>query len=183
LDAGWRIALGSVEIGVRVREEGDLVTGEEGFEEEGGGYLVDEVLAGDAVLLAGASAEEGVGFVGGEALIEEVEREGGVGGADEFDEGVGEGEGFEGLGAGGAVGVEGVADEEGVDVMLADEAGDGFEVGAEVGLGGGAVEGEEGLGGEAEGVGDGQADALVADVEREDAGWGHRGLLARIPFT
>jgi hypothetical protein len=68
-------------------------------------------------------------------------------------------------------------------VMLADEAGDGFEVGAEVGLGGGAVEGEEGLGGEAEGVGDGQADALVADVEREDAGWGHRGLLARIPFT
>jgi hypothetical protein len=45
--------------------------------------------------------------------------------------------------------------------MLAEEAGDGLEVGAE----GGAVEGEEGLGGKAEGVGDGEADALVADIE------------------
>jgi hypothetical protein len=55
-------------------------------------------------------------------------------------------------------------------VVLADEAGYGFEVGAEVG----SVEGEEGLGGEAEGVGDGEADAAVADVEREGAGVGHR---------
>jgi hypothetical protein len=29
------------------------------------------------------------------------------------------------------------------------------------------------LGGEAEGVGDGETDAAVADVEREDAGMGH----------
>jgi hypothetical protein len=88
---------------------------------------------------------------------------------------VGEGEGLEGLRAGGAVGVEGVADEEEFYFVLADEAGDGFEVGAEVG----AVEGEEGLGGEAEGVGDGEADALVADVEREDAGWRHGSSVLR----
>ena len=109
--------------------------------------------------------EEGVGVVGGEALVEEMVGEGGVG----FLEGLGEGLGFGGLGAGCAVGVEGIADEEDFDVVLADEAGDGFEVGAE----GGAVEGEEGLGGEAEGVGDGEADAAVADVEREGAGMGH----------
>ena len=54
-------------------------------------------------------------------------------------------------------------------MMLADEAGDGFEVRAEIG----AVEGEERLGGKAEGVGDGEADAAVADVECEGAGMGH----------
>ena len=35
------------------------------------------------------------------------------------------------------------------------------------------MEGEERLGGETEGVRDGEADAAVADVEREDAGMGH----------
>lgn len=65
--------------------------------------------------------------------------------------------------------MERVANEEGFDFVLADEAGDGFEVGAERG----AVEGEERLGGEAEGVGDGETDAAVADVESEDAGLGH----------
>ncbi len=148
-----------------------MVAGEEAFEEEGGGYLVDEVLAGDAVGLAGARAEEGVGVVGGEALVEEVVGQGGV----SFFEGFGEGEGFGGLRAGCAVGVERVAYKEGFDVVLADEAGDGFEVGAEMG----AVEGEEGLGGEAERIGDGQSDALVADVECEDAGWGHEASVLR----
>ena len=35
------------------------------------------------------------------------------------------------------------------------------------------MEGEERLGGETEGVGDGEADAAVSYVEREDAGMGH----------
>ena len=74
-------------------------------------------------------------------------RERGVG----FFESLGEGQRFEGLGAGGAVGVQGVTDDEGFYVVLADEAGDGFEVGAEVG----AVEGEERLRGEAKGIRDG----------------------------
>jgi len=105
-----------------------------------------------------------VGFLGGVTLVEEMVGERGVGGA-EFG---GEGLGFGGLGAGGAVGVERVADEEDLYAVLADEAGDGFEVGAEVG----AVDGEERLRGEAEGVGEGEADAAVADVESQDA----RGL-------
>jgi hypothetical protein len=174
---GGGLRLGGLGVRIGIGEEGDLVAGEETFEEEGGGYLVDEVLAGEAILGAGARAEfggvqEGMGVVGGEALVEEVEGEGGVGLAER----VGEGQGFEGLGAGGAIGVEGIADYQDFDLMLADETGDGFEVGAERG----AVEGEERLGGEAEGVGDGQADALVADVEREDAGgYGHEVSLLR----
>ena len=64
--------------------------------------------------------EEGVGIAGGETLVEEMVGERGVG----FFEGLGEGLGFGGLGAGCAVGVEGVTDEEGFDLVLADEAGD-----------------------------------------------------------
>jgi len=74
-------------------------------------------------------------------------RERGVG----FFESLGEGQCFEGLRTGCAVGVQWVADDEGLYLVLADEAGDGFEVGAEVG----AVEGEERLRGEAKGIRDG----------------------------
>ena len=86
-----------------------------------------------------------------------------------FFEGLGEGLGLGCLGAGRAVGVKGVADEKGFDLVLADETGDRFEVGAE----GGAVEGEERLGGKAERVCDGETDAAVAYVERESAGVRH----------
>ena len=107
--------------------------------------------------------------MGGEALVEEMDGESGVGLAGCFRQGLGEGLGFGSLGAGCAVGVDWIADEEDFDFVLADEAGDGFEIGAE----GGAVEGEERLRGEAEGVGDGETDAAVADVECEGAGMGH----------
>jgi hypothetical protein len=100
--------------------------------------------------------EKRVSVAGGEALVEEVMGEGGVG----FLEGMGEGLGLSCLRAGSAVGVEGITDNKDFDFVLADETGDGFEVGAE----GGAVESEEGLGGKAEGVGDGEANAAVADV-------------------
>lgn len=100
--------------------------------------------------------KEGVGVVGGEAFVEEMVGESGVG----LLECLGEGLGFGGLGAGRAVGVEGIADEEDLDFVLADEAGDSFEVGAE----GGAMESEEGLSGEAERVSDGETDAAVAYV-------------------
>jgi hypothetical protein len=157
--------------GVGIREESGIGAGEKAFEEKRGGYLIDDVFAikaGGAAGRAGGMAgevEEGVGVVGSEALVEEVVGEGGVG----FTEGVGEGLGLGCLGAGGAVDVEGVADEKGFDLVLADEAGDSFEVSAE----GGAVEREEGLGGEAERVGDGETDAAVADVQRESAGVRH----------
>jgi len=83
-----------------------------------------------------------VGLGGGEALVPEMDGEGvfqGAEGAEVFGEGLGLG----GLGAGGAVGVEGIADEEDFYFVLTDEAGDGFEVGAQRG----AMKGEERLGG------------------------------------
>jgi hypothetical protein len=105
--------------------------------------------------------EDGVGVVGGETLVEEMVGEGGM----SFLQGLSEGLGFGRLWAGPAVGVEGIADEEDLDLVLANEASDGFEVGAESG----AVESEERLCGEAEGVGDGETDSAVANVERERA--------------
>ena len=110
-----------------------------------------------------------MGLAGGEALVEQVVGEGGVGG----EEGLGEEFGFGGLGAGGAVGVEGKADDEGGDLVAADEAADGFEVCREPG----AVEGEERLRGEAETVGDGQTDAAVPYVEGESTAGGHGWLV------
>ena len=148
--------------GIRIGEKGGAGGGEKALEEKSGGDLVDDVFAvetGGAAGGAGGVAgeiEEGVGVVGGEALVEEMVGESGV----RLLEGLGEGLGFGGLGAGRAVGVEGIADEEDFDLVLADEAGDGFKVGAE----GGAVEGEERLGGETERVCDGETNAAVADV-------------------
>lgn len=69
--------------------------------------------------------EEGVCVVGGEAFVEKMDGEVGVG----FVQCLGEGLGFGGLGTGAAVGVEGIADEEDLDFVLTDETGDGFEVG------------------------------------------------------
>ena len=109
--------------------------------------------------------EQGVGLLGGVALVEQMVGERGMG----FSKGRGEGLRFSCLGAGGAVGVERVSDEEDFDAVLTNEAGDGFEVGTERG----AVDGEEGLRDQAERVGDGETDAAVANVEREDAGVGH----------
>jgi len=60
--------------------------------------------------------EEGVGVVSGEALVEQMVGEGGMG----FLEGLGEGVGLGRLGAGCAVGVERVADEEDFYFVLAD---------------------------------------------------------------
>jgi len=90
--------------------------------------LIDDVFAvetGGTASGAGGAAgeiEEGVGVVGGEALVEKMVGERRVG----LLECLGEGLGFGGLGAGRAVGVKGIADEEDFDLVLADEAGDGF---------------------------------------------------------
>lgn len=106
-----------------------------------------------------------MGLAGGEALIEQVVGEGGVLG----EELGGEGLGFGGLGARGTVGMQGEAYDEGADLVFANETADGFEVGVALG----AVQGEEGLCGETEAVGDGETYAAVADVERHDAADGH----------
>ena len=114
--------------GLRIGKQGGAGGGEEALEKEGGGDLIDDVFAvetGGTASGAGGAAgeiEEGVGVVGGEALVEKMVGERRVG----LLECLGEGLGFGGLGAGRAVGVKGIADEEDFDLVLADEAGDGF---------------------------------------------------------
>jgi hypothetical protein len=133
---------------------------EEGLEDEGGGDLVDEGF----VLLTGMSGlvEDLVGFAGGEALVPEMD--GQAGERAEF--------GGKGLGFGGAWAlvageeVQGVADDDADDGEPAGETRDGTEVFARVAAG---FEGQDGLGGEAEFVRDGDADAFGTDVEGEIA--------------
>ncbi len=137
-------------INVGVWKEGGGLAAEPGFEDESGGDLVDDIGAGLAVccgLAVAGAVEEGVGFCGGVAFVEEVKRGGGGEVFGEVDaEGFGEEFGFGGLGAGFSAGVDREADEDCGYVVAADEAGDGFEVGLE----GGAVDGEERLRGVAE---------------------------------
>lgn len=163
--------------GVRIGEQGGIGGGEEALEEEGGGDLIDDVFAvktsgaADGTWSVAGGVEESMGVVGGEALVKEMMGEGRMG----FLQCLCESLGLGGLRAGCAVGVKRVADEKNLDLVLADEAGDGFEVGAQSC----AVEGEKRLSGETEGVGDSEADAAVAYVECEGARVRHRVSVRR----
>ena len=109
--------------------------------------------------------EQMVRVAGGEALVDEVVLERGV----SLAKGGGEGLRFERLRAYCAVIMQWVADQQDLHFVLAKEARNGFEIGTERG----AVECEERARGKAELIGDGQADALVADVECESAKMSH----------
>ncbi len=151
----------------RRRQKSRLRGAEEGFQEEHGGDLIDDLCS---LLAAGFGAwcwtravEDGVGFSGGEALIEEVDDEGGV----LRSERIGEGFCLESLGTEVARGIERETNNEAGNRMFAQQAGDGFEIGPQAG----SVEREEGLGGEAEGIREGEADPAVTDIEGEDTRW------------
>ncbi len=135
-----------------------LAGGEKALQDENGGDLIDEV----AMILAGFThgVEMAVGLAGGQALIGEVDWEA-KGGADFL----GEGLGLQGLRADLPGHMEGIAHDDFRDLVLAEDAADGFEIGVE----GAAMKGEEGLDGEAEWIGDGEPDAFAADIEGEDA--------------
>ncbi len=135
---------------------------EPGVEDDYGGYLVDKVLA-VAEIVAGF-VEDLVGGAGGEALVNQDDRDFGAG-----LECFGKLVNLEGPGAGVAGKVEGVADEDFSNLMLAEKAEDGAQVFVAV-L---AVESKQGLGGVAEGVGECYADANFAYVQGHDAGGKH----------
>ncbi len=88
-------------LGFRIGKQGGTGGGEEALEEEGCGDLVDDVFSVQAGGAAGGTGgvageiEEGVGVVGGQAFVEEMVGEGGVGLLQSVREGVG----FGGLGA------------------------------------------------------------------------------------
>ena len=113
------------------------------------------------VILAGMAGlvEDLMGFAGGEAFVPEMEGQAGEGG--EFS---GEGLGFGGLTALVAGEMDGIADDDGCNGEAPAETGQRAQVFAVVVT---ALDGEHGLRREAELIGDGDADAAVADVEAE----------------
>jgi len=133
------------------------------LEDEGRGDLVDDT----AVLLACVAGlvENLVGFARGKALIPQVDGQAGkrakLGG---------EGLRFGGLGAGLAGEVDGVADDDANNAESLGKPGQRAKIfSGDAGRGASSLEGQDGLGGEAELVGDSDADAAVADVEAEIA--------------
>lgn len=158
-----------VSVGVRVWEQRWLVAGEEAFEQQRRGNLVDEVFAVDRLAVApacGAGAvsggiQQGVGLKRGQPLVEQMVCKRGM----LLAHGGGKGQGLGGLGAGRAVGVERIADHDSRDLVLANEPGYGLQVGPERG----AMQREERLGRKTQRISYGKTDAAVADVERENA--------------
>jgi hypothetical protein len=132
---------------------------EETLQDENGSDLVDDSA------MFGARASRGMqvamGFGGGKALVPEVDGQAGF-----VAQELGESLSLRGLGTLISGHVEGVADDDLGAAVFADEAGERFEVPLAVG----AREGEDGLRGEAERVGDSDANAAVSDVEAYQPG-------------
>ena len=144
---------------------GGALVGEKRLKDERGGNLVDDA----AVSLARVAGlkEHLVSFMGGEALIPQMDGQSG-----ELAKLGGEGLRFEGLGPGIAREQQRIADDDCGHLVAAGEAGEGAHIVAGVAF---ALEGHDGLRGEAKLVGNGDADAAVADVKSEVAGLGLAG--------
>ena len=157
-------------LGIRVGQQGRLAAGEKAFQQQCSGDLVDEIFSVDGLSMApacGAGAmpggvEQGVGFEGGQPFVEQMVCQRGLLFSQRFRKSLG----FGGLWARGAIRVQWIADDHDRDLVLADEAGDGLQVGAK----GRTMQRKERLRGQAELVGNSKPDAAVADVERENAG-------------
>jgi hypothetical protein len=131
---------------------------EEALQNQHGSDLVDDLAVGFAGAAGGV--EMAVGFGGGEAFVPEVDGES-EGFAEDFGKNLGSG----GLGAEVAGKVEGIAQDDGGAVEFPEQSGEGLEILTEVA----ADEGEHRLGGEAQLVGDGNADTASAIIESEQA--------------
>ncbi len=148
---------------------------EKGLENQRGCDLIDEGFVLPAILACGV--EDFVGRARGEPLIPEGEGKGRQGGKL-----FGEALDFGRLEADFTREMSGQADDQADAAVAATESGQGAHVIARIGL---SVEGEDGLGGEAEWIRDGNADALVAHVEAEEArsGWFLRWQIRKIAHS
>ncbi len=147
------------------RAWGNRLGVEESLEDEDGSNLVDDFSMRGAGATGGMEMAMGLG--GGEPFVPQVEGKLGLL-VHEASEVLSLG----GLRAEVARHVERIADDDGAAVMATGKAGQGAEVVAAVG----ANEGEHGLCGKAESIGDGYADAAVPDVQAHEAvrgGWTH----------
>ncbi len=135
-----------------------LAGGEKAFEDEDGGNLIDEAAVFLPRFPHGVQMK--MSLAGSEALIREMDRKA-EGGA----ELLGKRLRLQGLWADFAGHVERIANDDLSDDMLAQDAADGFEVGMERST----IKSKERLHGDSQGICDGEADALAADIQAEDA--------------
>ena len=136
-----------------------------------GGDLVDDAAMG----LAGVArfVEYLVGFVRSQALVPEVD-----GQLCQFAQVGGECLNLHGLGCCLAIGAQGISDDNSGNLVAPAEAGEGAEVFARIAA---ALEGQHGLGGQAQFIGDSHADALRAYVEGEKPRWAETGRAWGLP--
>ena len=107
---------------------------------------------------------------GSQAFVDEMEDEAGMRWREKFAQCRCEASRFFRLRAGSSIRMERIADEHDFYPVLTDEARCGFQVRTQRR----AAEGEEWLSGDAEGIGDGDADAAIANVQRKCAWMGHK---------
>lgn len=135
---------------------------EETLQNQDGSDLIDDLpVAGKG---AAGGVKMAVGLGGSQPLVPKVDGEG-----ERLPERCGKVLGSGGLRAHVAGHIKGMAEDDGRALVFAQEAAEGLEVLFRI-L---ALEGEDGLGGQAELVGDSDPDAAAAVVEAEEAG-GHR---------
>ena len=130
------------------------------FQDEDGGDLVDDVFAVAAIGGVAGGVENFMGCSSGEALVPEID-----GDAEHRCEFVRKDLYFFRLWTDVAGHVQRIADDDVGAVVAAEQAAEGLDIGTAVA---GAVEGEERLDGVAELIGNGHADAPVADIEGGD---------------
>jgi hypothetical protein len=131
-----------------------LVGVQEALQDEDGGNLIDH----GAVIRTGTSGsvQVPVGFGGGEALVPEVDRKTSL-----FAQDAGEFLGLGGLGAQISGHVKRIANNDFGAIVFTDKAGERFEILPAIR----ADEGEDGLRGQTERVGDGNTNTAISDVE------------------
>jgi hypothetical protein len=133
---------------------------EETLQNQHGSHLIDDLT------MAGRGAAGGlkvaVRFGRGEALVPQMHGQG-----EGFTKGFGEGVGFRCLGADVAGHVEGIAEDDAGTAKFSEKTGEGFEVLLRIF----ADQGEDGLSGETQLVGDRDPNAAVPKIEAKQAGF------------
>lgn len=139
-----------------------LAAVEKALEDESGGYLIDD----GTMLPAGVAGfvENLVRFAGREALVPQVD-----GQAGQFGEAGGKRLGLGRLKTGVTCQMKRIADHNCGDIEATGKPGQRAQILARIAA---PLQGEHGLGGEPQFVGDGDADAAVADIETEKTGLG-----------
>ena len=160
-------------IGFRVRKQRRFAGGEKTFQQQHGRDLVDGLRAVQASSFAGdlpGRIQQRMSIHRCQPFVDEMEDELGMRWRKELAQSFRERFRFFRLRTWASVSMQRIADDDDFYFVLTNEARNGFQVRAQRC----SAESEERLRGDAESIGDGDADAAIANVQRECAGMRHR---------